>query len=230
MATRVVRLMLVNRDELVPEDRFFEAFWRDSEPISARRALHVALSHARTVLDGPETGEHSLLETSERCYRLRLGGDARVDTDEFEASAEDATASGSASPLPVLEQAETLWGGSPLPEDLYSDWSAAWRDRLTDRYSEVLSALISAYERVGDIAAETLTSRKLVELDPLNEGAQRALMTVYARAGRRGDSLLQFRSYERLLADGLGVEPAVETSSLFTRVLAGDPLAAPPRR
>jgi DNA-binding SARP family transcriptional activator len=222
MATRVVRLMLVHRDELVPEDRFFDAFWRGNEPGAARRALHVALSHARRVLDGAEGVERSVLETSERCYRLRVEETTRVDTHEFEMSARHATAATNGSSLPLLEQAEKLWNGPPLPEDLYSDWSAAWRERLMDRYSEVLSALIGAYADTGDVAAETLANRKLVELDPLNEGAQRALMTVYARAGRRGDALRQYGDCERLLSDGLGVEPAAATSSLRTRVLAGE--------
>jgi len=218
--------MLVHRDQLVPEERFFEAFWRGSEPGAARRALHVALSHARRVLDGGEGLEHSVLETSERCYRLRLEAGTRVDTHDFEASAKAATHAAHGFSLPLLERAETLWDGPPLPEDLYSDWSAAWRERLMDRYSEVLSALIEAYADTGDVAAETLASRKLVELDPLNEGAQRALMTVYARAGRRGDALRQFGDCERLLAEGLGAEPASATSSLHARVLAGEPLEA----
>jgi DNA-binding SARP family transcriptional activator len=64
----------------------------------------------------------------------------------------------------------------------------------------------------------------LVELDPLDEGAQRRLMLAYARAGRRGHALQQFLACRRALVDGLGIEPAQETAALQRRILAGEPV------
>jgi DNA-binding SARP family transcriptional activator len=65
-------------------------------------------------------------------------------------------------------------------------------------------------------------ARELVDLDPLNERGHRALMTAYARTGRRGHALRQFLECRRALVDSLGIEPAAATSALQARILAGE--------
>jgi DNA-binding SARP family transcriptional activator len=47
-------------------------------------------------------------------------------------------------------------------------------------------------------------------------------MTAYARSGRRGHALRQYLECRRALVDGLGIEPAEETSRLQARILAGE--------
>jgi DNA-binding SARP family transcriptional activator len=61
-----------------------------------------------------------------------------------------------------------------------------------------------------------------VELDELDEAAQRQLMLAYARAGRRANALRQFLACRRALVDSLGVEPSEETAELQRRILAGE--------
>lgn len=78
------------------------------------------------------------------------------------------------------------------------------------------------YERAGELAEVADIARELVQLDPLNESAHRALIGAYARTGRRGRALRQHLECRRTLAEALGVEPAAETSRLHARILAGD--------
>ena len=61
-----------------------------------------------------------------------------------------------------------------------------------------------------------------MDLDPLSEEGHRALMTAYARTGRRGHALRQYLECRRALVDALGVEPAEATSRLQARILAGE--------
>ena len=49
-------------------------------------------------------------------------------------------------------------------------------------------------------------------------------MVAYARVGRRGEALRQYMTCRRALVDGLGIEPAEETTALQRRVLAGEPV------
>ena len=74
----------------------------------------------------------------------------------------------------------------------------------------------------ADYARATETARELVDLDPLNEGAHRALMTAYAAAGRTGHALRQYLECRRALIDELGIEPAESTARLQARILAGE--------
>ena len=71
----------------------------------------------------------------------------------------------------------------------------------------MLAALAEAYRRRGDHAAAVRAARALVDLDPLDEHAQRLLIGAYAAAGRRGDALRQFLECRRALVEKLGIEP-----------------------
>lgn len=220
VAERLVRLLLVHTGARVPEELVLEAFWPDAPPRSARRSLQVAISSARSVLDTP--GQPTVVEVAEQTLRLRLGPSDRIDAQGFEDAAARALATEGPERRRLLEQAAKRWTGQPLPEERYADWTAAWRERLTQRLGEVLTALAEVCQSAGDKPATILAARQLVELDPLDEGAQRELIMAYARAGRRSHALRQFLACRRALSDELGLEPSSETAELQRRVLAGD--------
>ena len=219
-AERLVRFLLIQGEEAVPEDVLFEAFWEGRDPASARRSLQVAVSCARAVLDPPETDE-SALDARERSYRLALRNGDSVDTRRFEHAARAALADGGGDPE-TLRHAVSLWGGEPLPEERYEQWSAAWREGLVDTYSELLTALAEACLAKNDAFGATAAARRLVELDPLSEAAHRLLMVSFARSGRRGHALRQFLDCRRALVDELGLEPAAQTAEIHRAILAGE--------
>lgn len=222
VAQRLVRYLLVTRGSLVPDDLLLEAFWPGIPVESARNRLKVAVSCARAVLDVP--GAPSVIEVSERTLALRLRERDSVDIDLFEAAAATGLRADGDERRPLLERAAALWTGEPLPEERYADWAAVWRDRLIMRYAQVLSALTAACHAESDHPAATQAARRLVELDPLDEAAQRQLMTAYSRSGRRAHALRQYLECRRALVDELGVEPASETTEVQRRVLAGEPV------
>jgi DNA-binding SARP family transcriptional activator len=221
VAQRAVRFLLVHRDRRVSEDDLLETFWPEHDLGSARRCLHVAISRARRVLD-PGNGP-SVIDASDRVYRLRLRPDDSVDADDFETTAVTALAEYGASRVSSLERAASLWG-EPLPEERYSDWARGWREHLSDLHISVLAALADEFLERGDLVTAGLWARELVELDPLHEGAHRRMMVAYARAGRRNQALRQFLACRRALVEQLGVEPATETVFLQQRILAGEPV------
>jgi len=223
LAARLVRFLLVHRESSVPEDELFEAFWPGKDPSAARRNLAVAMSLARQALDLPGSQE-SVIHTDGRAHQLRLRPADRVDTDAFESAAAAALAMSGPDAVAPLERAEALWGGEPLPEERYAAWTFGWRERLTDRYTHVLTALTRAYTLAGQGEDALRMARKWVELDPLNESAQRELIAGYSRAGRRDHALRQFLSCRRALVEGLGIEPSEATRRLQEQVLAGTPV------
>ena len=222
MAARLVRFLLVSEGG-VPEDALFEAFWPDKAPQAARRNLQVAVSLARGVLDPPGAAT-SALEVSERTYGLSLGEEGIVDVDQFTTAASTALGTAGHARRALLDRAASLWAGEPLPEDRYAEWSTAWRVRLTERYAQVLTALVEECRRSGDQLTAIDVGSRLVALDPLNESAHRELIAAYARAGRTSYALRQYLECRRALVDELGIEPAEETSALQSRILVGEPV------
>ena len=222
VAQRLVRFLLIHRDEYASEDEILEAFWSGRHADSARRSLRVAVSRARHVLDVP--GATSTIEITDRMYRIRLRPCDSVDADQFEAAARTGLAEHDEARMRLLERAAALWGGEALPEERYSDWALGWRERLTDLHTAVLAALSDGCLERGDLIGAGLRARDLVTLDRLNEGAHQRLMIAYARAGQRNQALRQFLECRRALVEHLGVEPTSETARLQQRILAGDPV------
>ena len=223
VAARLVRFLLVHCDESVPEELLFEAFWPGRQLDSARRNLQVAVSAARGVLDSPGV-KASRLEARDRAYRLVLRPSDTVDADDFDAAASSALALVGAGRGPALRRAAALWHGDPLPEERYEDWCTVWRQRLLDRFAELLEGVAADCLADGDAFGATAAAQRLVALDPLNEAAHRTLMVAFARSGRRGHALRQFLDCRRTLVDELGVEPAEQTAALQRSVLAGLPV------
>ena len=222
-AQRLVRVLLMNRDTGVTEDALFATLWPDKPASSARRSLQVIASSARAVLDSPGV-ERSVLQVSQRTYRLVLAERDLVDADEFEHATTGALDAGGLERVALLEAAAALWTGEPLPQDRYEDWAAAGRERLIELYGRLLTALAEARATAGDHPGAVDARRRHVDLDPLDEAAQRGLMVAYARAGRRGHALRQYLACRRALVDGLGIEPAHETGALQRLILAGEPV------
>jgi DNA-binding SARP family transcriptional activator len=221
VAQRLVQYLLIQRGSFVPDDLLLEAFWPDAAQESARRSLKVAASCARAVLDVPDAP--SVIVSAQRTLGLRLRDGDSVDVDLFEHAAGAGLAAQGAERRRLLERAAALWTGEPLPAERYTDWAIAWRENLVARYADVLRGLVAACHEDGDHAASVQAARSLVEVDPLDESAQRALITAYARSGRRAHALRQYLVCRRLLVDELGMEPGQETADLQRRVLAGEP-------
>jgi ATP/maltotriose-dependent transcriptional regulator MalT/DNA-binding SARP family transcriptional activator len=218
---RLVRFLLTQTERTVPEDLIFEALWPGLSSTSARRSLQVSVSRVRAVLD-PPSAETSVVQSADRSYGLVLGKRDSSDVDEFLATADAALREQGERRRRLLDQARALWRGEPLPEERYSDWAAGFRELLIDRQISVLTALIELHQGTDGHFAATDAGRELVDLDPLNEEGHRALMTAYARSGRRGHALRQYLECRRALVDALGVEPAEATSRLQARILAGE--------
>jgi DNA-binding SARP family transcriptional activator len=145
-----------------------------------------------------------------------------VDVDEFDSAVELALAERGDGRLALLQRVDRLWTGEPLPEDRYEDWAIPWRGRLADRFLGVLVALAREHTARGDDPGAIHALQRIVELDPVYEGAHRDLMSAYARTGRPGHALRQYLECRRAMSDELGVEPSQETSRLQAQILAGE--------
>jgi DNA-binding SARP family transcriptional activator len=98
-----------------------------------------------------------------------------VDAAEFERAAEEALAVGDPA---ACQAAAELYGGELLPEDRYAEWAQPIRDRLRDRYVELL--------RRGGLW------ERLLEEEPADEQAHGELIRGYAAAADRQGALRQY--------------------------------------
>ena len=190
----------------VSRERLADLLWPYQGSEQARHSLRNCLLELRKAL-GPNTGSYLAADFA-NC-RLQ---NVVTDLDCFEKLSRSQRRS-------ELQTAANLYRGEFLADfdidsEPFQEWLAAERDRTLAVVCDVLQRLTSAHAAAAEHDAAIHTGRRLVALDPLSELGQRTLMRAYARAGRRGEALRQYKSCVETLKRELGVAPDAETQAL----------------
>src|SRR5271156_21901 len=194
----------------VTRERLADMLWPYQGSEQARHSLRNCLLELRKAL-GRGTDTHLVADFA-NC-RIQ---DATVDLEQFERLAR------SQNPL-ALRAAAELYRGELLADfdinsEPFQEWLAAERDRTLATVCDILHRLSTKQDAAGEHDGAILSGRRLVMLDPLSEFGQRALIRAYARAGRRGEALRQYKSCAETLKRELGVAPDVETQLLANEI------------
>ncbi|MHC1771835.1 MAG: BTAD domain-containing putative transcriptional regulator [Flexilinea sp.] len=127
-----------------------------------------------------------------------------------------------------LEKAVTLYRGDFLegvnlcdcPE--FDDWQYMQREYFCSDLTSALEKLAHAYSANREWEKAILVARRWVNLDRLNERAQRTLILVFALAGQRSTAIRQYEECARYLQDELGQPPEKETTALVQKIQTGE--------
>jgi DNA-binding SARP family transcriptional activator/TolB-like protein/Tfp pilus assembly protein PilF len=197
--------------QAVSRERLADLLWPYQGSEQARHSLRNCLLELRKAL-GPNTSLYLVTDFS-NC-RIK---DVVVDLDRFERLARSQQ-------LSDLQAAADLYRGEFLADfdidsEPFQEWLAAERDRTLALICDILHRLTAEQDAAGEHDAAIQSGRRLVALDPLSEFGQRALIRAYARAGRRGEALRQYKNCAETLKRELGVAPDVETQALANEIV-----------
>lgn len=195
----------------VPRDRLLAVFWGERPEERARHSLSQALYALKR-----ELGEECLQVSGDQ-IALRSGA-VRVDAQGFRAAVEAGE----------WDRALELYRG-PFLDGFYlpdtpefEDWQARMRARLARLARRAFSRVIESRAERDDLPAALSAAWRWAELEPTEDEAQHALITLLARAGNRSAALKQYESYRERLERELGVEPLEATQRLIERIRAGE--------
>lgn len=181
--------------------RVAAALWPDVLDESARLSLRTALTALRRAL-----GDQAQAVTATR-EQIGLAPDVWIDVKEFDRLASAGR----------FADAIELHRGDLLPE-LDHDWLLEARDQQRAALAEATARVADAEEEGGDLEAAIRRSRELIAIDPLSEGAYRALMRRLAASGDRAAALTVFESLRERLRAELAIAPSPQTRELAERL------------
>ena len=220
----LLAMLLLHANEVVSSDRLVEALWGESASDDATKALSVALSRLRKVLE-PERSPGAageLLVTRPPGYLMKLDPDQldlhRFDQLVLEARSVDdpATSAG------LLREALALWRGAPLADLAYESFGQSEIARLEESRLAALEQRIEFDlvlghhdELVGEL--EGLTGDY-----PLRERLRGQLMLALYRSGRQADALQSYQAARASLVEELGIEPSRPLRELHQAILQQD--------
>jgi DNA-binding SARP family transcriptional activator len=108
--------------------------------------------------------------------------------------------------------------GELLP-DWYDDWVTLERERLRELRVRALEALCERLTAAGAYARANEVVRAAIRDDPLRESAHRCLVRLHLAEGNDAEAVRAYRFFERLLLDGLGLEPSNQIKGLLAHVM-----------
>jgi DNA-binding SARP family transcriptional activator len=197
-AADLIKLLALTPSHRLPREQVMEALWPDLGPQAAGANLRKAVHYARRALASKD-----VLAVESRV--LALVAEVNVDTVEFERDADAALAAANRS---MAASVADRYAGDLLPDDPYEPWLTEPRERLRRKYLQLLRTC-ERWERV-------------VELEPADEPAHRALIRDHLEQGRRTAAIRQFERLRESLRDELGLAPDPETVALYEQVLGVD--------
>ncbi len=195
-------------------------FWSDLPEEAARTNLRVVLTKLRRALPAH-------LDISRQSITLAAEPPVWVDVHEVARLAGAADDPDSLLAAVDLCRGEFLAGVDVPGAPIFDEWVVA--ERAACR-AAVLGVLDRAMRLARD-RAETSTgidvARRMLEAEPLQEDAHRALMWFLAHDGQPSAALAQFERCRSLLAEELGVEPSPATLALREAIVRADGFAEP---
>jgi len=203
-----------------------EMLWPDRPEGAARANLRHTLRSLRLAIDDYQA-QPPFLHTTRETIALALDGDTWVDVRALSHALAGVERREGAE-AESLEQALNPYRGAfledlSLPDsEVFEEWRILKREQLQRQVLDLLSRLVTDYERQGEYERALANAWRKVDLEPWDETAHRQVMRLLACSGRRAEALSQYETCRKVLADELGVEPETETTQLYEQIQGGE--------
>ena len=217
---QVLKYLVAARGRAVAADELLTAFWPQADGTPAATNVRQAVHALRDRMEpGRERQAASRYIAGRRGggYEL-IAGMVLVDADVFTAAAEAGLAALREGDAPraeaALARAATLYRGDFLADEPDAEWALPERARLRSLAGRVLRSLAGIRVRAGELDAASELLQRLAELEPLDVEAQRQLLTLLLRRGRRTEAARRYEVVARRFRRAFGEEPGFELSEL----------------
>jgi non-specific serine/threonine protein kinase len=204
----LLALLVLRQGREVERSWLATTLWPDSRESDAYYNLRRDLACLRRALGSEAARLHS---PTAHTLCLDLTG-AALDVVSFDAAIRRGDP-------PALERAVALYRG-PLLEGCVEEWALQERRIREQAFLAALETLADQAHRRGDLGAAERYLRRAVTVDPLREGAQRALMQALAASGNFAAASEVYRELRLRLHRELNAEPDPETDALYQQLRA----------
>jgi LuxR family maltose regulon positive regulatory protein len=195
----------------VPVASLIDALWPDEEGDAARKSLDVTVGRLRKLLgrnDAIVVSDEAVTLNPKLCW---------VDAQSFAALADGAATAHE------LRRATMAYGGTFLPGDADSPWSAKRREGLRNRFIRLVEKAGSQAEADAEWDEAIAWYRRGLEADELAESFHQGLMRCYRALGRHAEGMSAYRRLRQTLSLTLGIPPSEHSQALARALQQGGP-------
>ena len=193
-------------------------FWSETTDQQALKNLRTVLSNLRQQLDNALLVSHEDLGINPNTALY-------VDANHFSDGVKRVFASPiTLDSLRLLQELEALYQGDFLANlavreaDVLNDWIDEQQRQFHEFYRRLLFEIVETARKQASYETGLDYARKLVNLDPFWESAQRQLLLLLAYTNHANDALLHYEAFTALMDVELQAEPEAETTALYERI------------
>ncbi|HFQ94313.1 MAG TPA: hypothetical protein ENK32_09905, partial [Anaerolineae bacterium] len=204
------------RRQRIPLEKATADIWPEQD--QPGRAFHSALYRLRQALRRGD-GKTKFVQVKSGEYWLD-GAQFQIDVDEFETAVAAAARAPQEEAAQWRQKAIALYGGAYMNNLLYYDWVDAERQRLEEKYLQLLAAAAADEAQSGNYGAALELINRAIQRDALRENFYCLAMEYYAAAHDRSGLL---RCYQRLtqeLQEAFGLPPSPHTEQRYRQLLS----------
>jgi len=220
-AIQLLKLLAAHVGRPVHRERLVEHLWPDADPDAAWARLKVTVHFLRQRLRDAGFTQEAIV-TADASYLLRRDC-VWIDALAFEEQVREGRAHQNAGrigeAINAYEEARQLYSGDYMEADLYADWCAEERERLSEIYLELLSALAELRFIRSEYALAAQTCQTALVREPCRESLHRRLINSFIAMRRTESAVRQYGRCLDILRAELGVAPAPETLALVASLL-----------
>lgn len=228
-AVTLLKILATHLDRPVHRERILDCLWPDVDEERGWGRLKVTMYYLRTQLRASGVGEDAV-QTVGNAYLLRRDA-VWVDAENFEKLVTEGRTLESKGrcddALHCYDEAQSLYRGDYLEQEVFADWCAEERERLSEIYMEMLTRKAGCHAQRGEFVEAAQVCRKALVHDPCRESFHCSLMQYLVHLGRADWAIAQYRNCQNVLAREFGVEPMPETQRLHQKILAQQISPAP---
>ncbi len=220
----LLKFLVAHLGRAVHREVLSDFLWPEADERSGRERLKVTVYALRRQLRAAGMSG-DIVETSGEAYVLRREA-VWVDAEVFQRCVNEGSAKQRQGQwekaLHSYREAQRLYRGDYMEENIHADWCAEERGRLREVHLEMLASMAECYAACGRYSEAVSLYRSILVDDPCREGIHRTLMTHLVRLGRFDSAVAQYHHCARILAEELDVEPMPETRHLYEQILVGE--------
>lgn len=198
-ARQLLKMLVARRGRPLHREQATEQLWPESGSDNLANRLAVALSTLRSVLD---PAKHHPADHYIKSQDGAIGLDFANVTVDLELFLQRASV---AETLYEAREAQELYRGDFLGEDLYEEWARPAREEAREAYLNILRKRAELSERLDP--HEALDARlRILEVDPWDETVHLSLIAGLRSSGRHGEARRAQKRYEDSMVE-IGVVP-----------------------
>jgi len=233
---KVLAMLTVHADQVVPMASLFEELWGEDIPRSANTTVQTYILHLRNLIGAALEQSAGELRDAKRILVTYPGGylldtmGGRVDVRDFDRLAAVGHRARELGDFEAASKSFTealaIWRGRALVDVQTGSLLEVEAHRLEEARLNVLDRRIDAdlrlgrhHELLGELAG-------LVGRYRTHEGMHAHLMLALYRSGRRGEAIDVYRRLRTCLVNELGLEPSPSLRRLQHAILMSDPRLA----